>query len=333
MLKNIKYKVFGVIFLAIFCGTISAQDIIVKAKMDSVAMLIGHQTKLTLEMTKPKDADVAFPLILDTLVDKVEVLDRSAIDTNLIGNDREQLIQEFTVTCFDSGFYYIPPFQFEIQPASGGGTLETNPLMLKMYTYQIDSIAGVFDIKPVKKIKITFKEVLPYLLWWAGISIFILTAIALYWKFKKKKPIFSGPPKPVEPPYVTAFRELERIKMEKLWQKGEEKQYFTDLTDTLRDYLEGRYNIVTWERTSDEILEDIKDVLEKEHYKKIEAMLQLSDLVKFAKLKPLMDESERCIKDVYAFVDETKFVPEEEEKEELDSVENEGAEDQEKKSN
>lgn len=314
---NKKYKIWGLFFGLLLSSTLPAQEVSVRAQMDSVMMLIGHQTKLTLEMTKPADVDIAFPLVLDTLIDKVEVLSRTEIDTALLEGSREHLIQEFIVTSFDSGYYFIPPFEFEIQ--NGGGTLQTNPLILKMYTYQIDSIAGIFDIKPIKKVKLQFREVLPYILGFLILTLLVAIGYILYRRIKKKEPIFIGKPKPKEPPYITAFRELERIRTEKLWQKGKEKQYFTELTDTLREYLEGRFDIATMERTSDEILNDLKEMISKIHFQKLEAMLQLSDLVKFAKLKPLMDESERCIKDVYVFVDETKFIPEEKEVEEEDS--------------
>ena len=319
MLKITKHKLWTIVFAGLLLSSsISAQDVSVRATLDSVMMLIGHQSKLTLELTKPTDADIAFPMVLDTLVDKVEVLSRGDIDTTFINDDRQHLTQELLVTSFDSGFYYIPPFEFEIQANSGGGNIATNPLVLKMYTYQIDSIGGIYNIKPLKNIKYTFKEILPYLLWWLAISLVILAGIALYWRFKKKQPLFAAKPKPQEPPYITAFRELERIRGEKLWQKEQEKQYYTDLTDTLRSYIEGRYEVLAMEQTSDEILSDIKGLISKEHYKKLEDTLRLADYVKFAKMKPMMDESERCIKDVYAFVDQTKRIPELEEEEEVE---------------
>lgn len=309
MLKITKHKIWTFIITGLLlCSTISAQDVSVKATLDSMVMLIGHQSKLTLELTKPTDADIAFPIVLDTLVDKVEVLSRSNIDTTIINDERLHLTQEFMVTSFDSGFYYIPPFEFEIQESSGGGELFTDPLILKMYTYQIDTIAGVFDIKPVKKIKYTFREFLPYLMWLVIISLLILAGIVLYWRFKKKQPIFAPKAKPLEPPYITAFRELERIRSEKLWQNGKEKEYFTDLTDTLRGYIERRYEVLAMEQTSDEILTDIKTIVDKDDLKTLDEILRLADLVKFAKLKPLMDESEKCLKEVYAFVDKTKRV-------------------------
>ncbi len=304
MLKQFINK--GLVLLLLLPSLVAAQDVSVKASMDSVAMLIGHQTKLTLEMTKPKDADISFPLVLDTLMDKVEVLKRSAIDTTFVGNDREHLTQDFVITSFDSGFYYIPPFEFEIQANSGGGVINTNPLALKIYTYQIDSIQGLFDLKPVKKIPLTFKEVLPFLKWGGLALVLILLGLWAYLRFKREGAVFVHKEEPKEPPYILAFRELERIRDEKLWQKGKEKIFYTDLTDTLRTYIDGRFQVVGMEQTSDEILKDIKGKLEKDDYKKLESTLKLADLVKFAKLTPLMDESEQCIKDAYAFVDHTK---------------------------
>lgn len=328
--KNLLSKLFS--FCMIIClGNIAfytpnaaAQDVSAIAKMDSVAMLIGHQTKLTIELSKPADAIIAFPIVLDTLVDKVEVLERGLVDTVFLGNNREVLTQELLITSFDSGFYYLPPFEFEIQ--NGGGTIESNPLALKMYTYQIDSIQGLFDVKPVKEIPYQFREFAPYLAIWLGVALLVLLCIFLYRSHKNKTPLFAPPPKPKEPAYITAFRELERMRVEKLWQAGKEKEYYTDLSVTLRTYIEGRFDVLAMEQTSDEILRDIKDKLNAEEYKRIKDVFEIADLVKFAKMIPPSEESERCIKDVYAFVDKTKFVPEievdEEEAENVDSSEN-----------
>lgn len=310
MLSLLKHK-FQIIIALVLCGFLptQAQDISVKATMDSVAMIIGHQTKLTLELTKPSNAEVSFPMVLDTLVDKVEVISRSPIDTSAVGTDRHHLSQEFTIASFDSGFYYIPPFEFEIQASSGGGSLFTDPLALKIYTYKIDTIQGVFDIKPIKSIPLTFKEVWPYLTWIILALVLIAIGLLLYWRMQNKGPVFAPKPEPKEAPYIVAFRELERIRTEKLWQKDKAKEYYTDLTDTLRSYIEGRFQVLAMEQTSDEILTDIKGLIDKEDYLKLKNTLELADLVKFAKMTPLMDDSERCIRDAYAFVDRTKPVP------------------------
>ncbi len=307
MFKLIKHKYqMSLVFALIALSSIQAQDISVKATMDSMAMIIGHQTKLTLELSKPNQAEVAFPLILDTLVDKVEVISRTPIDTTALSPDRQLLSQELTIASFDSGFYYIPPFEFEIQEKSGGGSLFTDPLALKIYTYKIDSIQGVFDIKPIKKVPLTFQEAVPYLSWSFVTILLILIGIWIYWRSKNKGSVFAHKPEPSEPPYIIAFRELERIRAEKLWQKDKTKEYYTDLTNTLRSYIEGRFQVLAMEQTSEEILRDIKGLIDKDDYQKLKNTLELADYVKFAKMTPLMDDSERCIKEAYAFVDHTK---------------------------
>lgn len=321
MLKNIFKACVGLCFslMMLYTVDVSAQNANATAKMDSMAMILGHQTKLTLELTKPADADIAFPIILDTLVDKVEVLERGDIDTVFLGNNREVLTQELLVTSFDSGFYYIPPFEFEVQ--NGGGSISSNPLALKIYTYQIDTIQGLFDAKPVKEIPYKFNEFSTYLAIWLGVALLVLLLVFWYRSHKNNTPLFAPPPKPKEPAYITAFRELERMRAEKLWQAGHEKEFFTELSTVLRTYIEGRYDILAMEQTSDEILQDLKENLDKEDYKKLQEVMQLADLVKFAKMQPQMDESELCMKQVYAFVDKTKFIPEVEPEEEEVSAE------------
>lgn len=328
-LKHHKVSQLILVFLLLFTAT-RAQEISVKATLDSTMMIIGSQSKLTLELTKPADADVSFPLILDTIVTNVEVLSQSDIDTALVGNNRQHLTQELVITSFDSGFYYMPPFEFEIQANSGGGTLKTDPLVMRIYTYQIDSITGIFNLKPVKDIPYKFKEFVPYIVTILIIDLLVAIGVLIWMVFVKKKKIFVAPPKPKEPPYITAFRDLERIREQKLWQKEKEKEYFTELTDTLRTYIEGRFDTLAMEQTTDEILTDIKDLVSKEHYQHIESILRLSDLVKFAKMKPLMDESEKSLQQVFNFVDQTKYVPKAEDEDEEGEATTEDTTEQEK---
>ena len=97
------------------------------------------------------------------------------------------------------------------------------------------------------------------------------------------------------------------IKEEKLWQPGNEKEYYTRLTDTVRSYLDGELGISAMEQTSTEILCELKqcDKVEAVEREKIEEMLTTADYVKFAKFTPLQDENARHLDTAYAFVQTT----------------------------
>ncbi|MDR3251648.1 MAG: hypothetical protein LBT42_08320, partial [Tannerella sp.] len=115
---------------------------------------------------------------------------------------------------------------------------------------------------------------------------------------------------PKLPPHEQAMKELREIREQKLWQQGRNKEYFTEVTDTLRRYISTRYGASAMEMTSSEILELLRNEEpgNKDVYDLLKQILQLSDFVKFAKLHPLPDENELSMFNANLFVDRTKKV-------------------------
>jgi hypothetical protein len=114
--------------------------------------------------------------------------------------------------------------------------------------------------------------------------------------------------KPKEPAHVVALRALERIKNEKLWQKGQVKLFYSQLTDTLRVYMEERFSFPAMEQTSPEILKSLKgvDLTDDKLLTKMQKILETADLAKFARYEPLPDENDLCLISALFFVNQTK---------------------------
>jgi hypothetical protein len=127
-------------------------------------------------------------------------------------------------------------------------------------------------------------------------------------RIRNKKPIISlRKDEPSLPPHEQAIRELDRIKQQKLWQQGRNKEYYTLLTDTLRKYIVSRFDINAMEMTSGEILAIIRRENEADSvYENLKQILQLADFVKFAKMNPLPDENDLSMMNAYLFVNQTK---------------------------
>ena len=110
------------------------------------------------------------------------------------------------------------------------------------------------------------------------------------------------------------YNAFDKIKEEKAWQSGEYKKYFSELTYVVREYIGRRYDVHSTEKTSDDTLAAMKPILiqndQKPLYQKLESMLRLADLVKFAKWNPMPDENEVSLSAAYAFVKETAQAPE-----------------------
>ncbi len=294
----------------LFIINAKAQRIKATAKLDSTNILIGDQVKFFLEIDHPKNVDIQFPLVPDTILSKIEVLERTPADSSETDNDNVlKQIQAYTITCFDSGSYRIPPFWFKINLNGQIDSIPSNGVTLNVYSMAIDTTRGPTDIKMPYDAPLTLKEVTPYIL---GVMLLGAIIFLLLYSIKRKKankPLFTIPKKPKEPAHVVALRELDRIKNEKLWQKDKVKTYYSDVTDTLRRYIEERFNIPAMEQTSDETLESFKNsnnLLNEKLLGSISRLLKLADLVKFAKYNPLPDDHSLSLTDAYLFVNETK---------------------------
>ncbi|NQU88229.1 MAG: hypothetical protein HQ541_20975 [Mariniphaga sp.] len=310
MKKLIQYIFILLLFLAGISQKTSAQRIKATASLDSTNILIGDQVTMFLKIDKPVNVDVNFPQVKDTISEKIEVMAGSVIDTILSDNETlETLVQAYTITCFDSGSYYIPNFWFTHEIDGLLDSTPTNSLRLNVYSMAIDTTMGPTDIKMPYDAPVTLKEVMPYVL---GVILIGAILFFILYSIKRKqqnKPIFSIPQKPKLPAHIIALRELDRIKAEKIWQKDKIKQFYSEVTGAIRVYIEDRFEIPAMEQTSDETITAFRyrrDLLSDKHFENLKQMLTLADMVKFAKFKPLPDEHNKALFDAYFFVNDTK---------------------------
>ena len=306
-MKN-TYRIITVIGILICVGisvfSLSAQTV-VKVTIDSTNILIGQQTKIHLEVAADKGQSLQIPMISDTLMAGVEVLDISKIDTIDIGNNRMQMKYDYLITAFDSAVYLLPPFMV----ISGPDTVYSAELALKVSTVPVDTESGKFyDIKDVRTPPFVLMDYLPGILLVLAIIVLIaLVGYIIYRIINKKSLVPFKKEEPYVPPHIRAIRKLDAIKSEKLWQMGKIKEYHSEITDTLRKYIEERFGIGAMEMTSGEILADIKKYSDTDiAYDNLRQILLTADFVKFAKYKPLPDENETSMSNAYLFVDTTK---------------------------
>lgn len=306
-----RIKILITFLIILLCAKIiQAQQIKATARLDSTNILIGDQIKLFLEIDYPENVAVEFPNVPDTLSEFIEVLAKSKIDTiDLENSALLKQIRSYTITSFDSGSYRIAPQWFKINVNGITDSVPTNGVTLNVFTMQIDTTRGLTDIKMPYAAPLTLKEVTPYILGIILLGAIIFLVLYSVKRKKKNKPFFSLPVKPKEPPHIIALRELDRIKNEKIWQKEKTKQYYSEVTDVLRNYIEERFEIRAMEQTTDEILDSFryrKDLLSEKSFTNLSQILSLADLVKFAKYKPLPDDDNLTLVNSYFFVNDTK---------------------------
>ncbi len=292
--------------MSMSAATVSAQNqIVVRAQMDSAAIMMGDQTTVRLEVSQDKGKFVRLPIIQDTLVAGVEVLKISKPDTVDLKNNRIQVNNEVLITSFDSGLYYLPPFKYVID----NDTFETQSLSLKVVPVPVDTTHAEFDIKGVDAPPFVLWDYVPAWVIYLLIALVVIAAgIYAYWRWgRKAKGGEAVAEEKAIPPYERAIQALHELKDSKLWQQGQEKAYYTNLTEILRVYIDQRFHINAMEMTSTQIIDTLRRNEEtKAVNQQLRDILEMADFVKFAKMRPLPDDNEQVMRYAENFVEETK---------------------------
>jgi len=258
---------------------------------------------------------VQLPVFGESLQDGIEIVDRSAIDSTTLPDGRLQLHQQLTLTSFKDSLFAIQP----IPVTSGEDTFWTDPMALNVIQpFEVDSSMAITDIKDIEKAPIWWWGIIRWILLVVGLCLLIELGFWLWRKYDKYRKREEQPvaPELLRPADEVALEKLDEIKAQKIWKDGKVKEYQTELTDVVREYIGRRFGVQSTEKTSDETLRAMKTLIDKPLYERLKSMLQLADLVKFAKWHTTPDENEQALTTAYDFVNETKQVPEEPVKEE-----------------
>jgi hypothetical protein len=287
--------------------------LVVSAAIDSTTLFIGDQTDLHLQATCEAGEQVQFPVLSDELIPGIEIVDKTIIDTATLKDGRLQYNQYLTLTSFEDSLFYIAPLTF----VSGDQTIQSEALTLNVVQpFEVDSAdMAITDIKGVYDAPI----------WWWGIFRWVLLALGVvgisiggyylitYLQARvSKKDEELDAVELLRPADEVALEKLDAIREEKIWQSGRVKEYHTQLTDVVREYIARRFEVSSAEQTSDETLRAIRPLLndKKELFEQLRKMLTLADLVKFAKWQAAPDENELSLRSAYTFVKETTSVEE-----------------------
>ena len=285
-------------------------------------LMLGDQTAMHLNVTHEADEQVAWPVFGETLQEGIEIVDKTAIDTTTLPDGRIQLSQDLMLTSFKDSLFAIRPVVF----TSGEDTFRTEALALNIVQpFEVDTALAITDIKDIEKAPI----------WWWGIIRWILLGLLIaglavggwyawqWYQRNRKREEEPIAPELLRPADEVALEKLDAIKEAKIWKDGKIKEYQTELTDVVREYIGRRFEVHSTEKTSDETLREMATILVKgqsdkvqctkkdgkELYEKLRKMLQLADLVKFAKWHTTPDENESALTTAYEFVKETKPTP------------------------
>jgi hypothetical protein len=274
------------------------------AWVDSSRFVIGDPIHVHLSVRTPAGVTVR-PLISDSLAG-FTVLERPAMRQASDSITDGMLV----VARYDSGNAVIPPLSFALSRAGipDSTIIASNPVSLTITTVAVDTTKDIRDLKPVENIPLSWLEILEY----AGIAVAAVGLVVLAWWYWKKRKSRQGPAaeqKIIRPAHMIAFEQLAQLKEKKLWQQGLVKEFYSEVTEIFRRYLENRYTMMAMEETTDEIVNGLRHLrFPDQMLGTAEGVLRRADLVKFAKYLPVPAENEEMITVVHDLVDRTKIV-------------------------
>lgn len=287
------------LFLLIYNVGFSQSDKI-KIEVDTTNIRIGEQFQYKISVNETEN--VILPKLEN--LQGLEVVDTLKVDTI-----KNKLIQKYVLTGFDSGAFYIPQQQVFIKNQA----YLTDSLLINVATVAIDtSKIKKFPIKGIKGEPYQFDDFKNYF-WWALAILIIIGLLLYFFVFKKKEETVEKVIVPLLPPYEEAIEKLQELDKKLLWQNNKIKKYYSELTEIVRGYIERELNIPALEVTTDELVDILNDFNEvksietdKETIYKLRKLLQESDLVKFAKSKPMAHQIEADRKDAKLIIDNLK---------------------------
>jgi hypothetical protein len=306
-----KYYCLILLFSLLGSSLLNAQEC--SATLDRNEIKIGEQVHINLEVRfSAAKKVVMMPQLQDTITKFIDIVEVSNIDTTFDEDNITTKIftQRVAITSWDSGFHAIPPFIFTVD----GDTIKTEPLLLSVNSVAIEAEQDIKDIKNIAAV--------PFSLWDWILSnrlligeilllvFLIVVGIILYKRYTRRPIEETVVEVPKEAADIVALKKLDELQNKKLWQAGKVKNYYTDLSFIIREYLENRYVFPALEYTTDEILYALKSKssLDRKEEDKLLQLLQLADMAKFAKQQPMASENDMALKIAYHFIETTKIV-------------------------
>ena len=288
-------------------------------KRDSI--LIADQIVYGFRMDAvPDSVRLAYPDIPQPFMENVVTVRPWQTDTVKVhkvrstGGKLYDIVSSIVIAPFEAGRYQLPPLFVErIGRDEIADTLVFDPQILDVTTIQIDTATFVpHDIKGQIRYPVTLKEILPYLFGFyllAGV-IAALVCLGIIRRKRKEGPVYN------EPAHITALRKLDKFRGEKFWEPDRQKQFYSGVTDTVREYMAARYGVGAMEMTTAEIFSELKSAdIPEELYGEMKALFERADFVKFAKYVAPREDNSTVLPQAVRFITETyqaEIGPEEE---------------------
>ncbi|MHA4845100.1 hypothetical protein ACX0G7_13085 [Flavitalea antarctica] len=282
---NFSLKHIITVSLLFFTVFSTYSQVSVKASVDRDKILIGEPITLTLQAYAPLGEPVTW-FALDT-IPRFEFISKGKLDT-IENVDNKKLEQTVVITSFDSGSVLFPPLEMKV----GDRIYLTDSLIIDVAYKNFDPAAEYKDIKAIEEVENNSTDLVP---WIIG-AITLLAIAVIIWLMRKKKTSEAGKitATPLLPPYEQAMDALAKLKQMDWSQPAAVKNYYTELNDIFRVYVNRTMDITSLEKTNNELILQLRQSgMSKERFNELAQTLRMSDFVKFARYQPAQSDNEQ----------------------------------------
>lgn len=285
----------------------------ISASTDTTVVTMGDQTRLHVSFTRPAGNGDSIRIVNLPEVDKEYsgVLIVSAkSDTSETAPGKEQVNYDFLIQAFDPGMVTFSPLAAVV--GSSTDTVFSDIVSLKVLPVEVDSLETINPIAGVVAPHSRWYDIFPSWSVWvllAMAALGVIGAVIYFLMHRKETAIIRR--KVVVPPYELAMSRLNELQQRKLPENGHDKEYYTELVDILRQYLQGRFGINAMEMTTTQIVKALRSNQEtRMTAEQMKPVLDIADFVKFAKVRPMPEDNVKSFSTAVNFVEQTKPAPE-----------------------
>ncbi len=273
-----------------------------EALVDRTSVTIGEKIRYTITVKAEKGFEVEFPEFGENLAE-FTIKDFGSKEGGLFSREFSQW---YILDAFETGTFTIPSAVVKFRQE---GAEEWKGVATKNIDIEILSLLDEDDQKgDIKEIRgpVTIRN-LQYLYIIAIVLAVILAVFIILRLLKRRKKAVETLPPPT-PAHELAFEALMKLKRKNYLEKGKTQEYYIELSDIVRHYMENRFSLRAPEMTTEEFLSDLKnsDVLKPEQKDLISEFLSHCDMVKFARYLPGESESESSYHSAEELIKQTK---------------------------
>lgn len=281
----------------------------VEVAAERTTATVGDPVRLTFRIRRPADAGIV-TFDADRSLDALTLLDQKEAEPRTLPDGRVEEMRVVTLAAYETGSKSIAPVRIVYRTADGKeASVSTAPVAVEVGSVLTAGQSDPADIK--KPIALPERALWPWVL---GGALVLAGLIGWWlWRRSRRRPVEPEAPilpvAPRRPAHEIAFAELERLLASGLLERGEVKKFHIELAEILRRYLGARFGIDTFDRTTWEILEELRRVRPPENVTTMaREFLAACDLVKFARYHPDPEETRRTVERAYRLIDETRSI-------------------------